>query len=266
MIDAAKIIADARPGFRPRVAVILGSGMAPMAEKVQEPAIFSYSDLPGFPEIGVAGHRGNLVTGKIGSVSVALLAGRAHYYEKGEASAMAIPLRALADLGTEILIATNAAGSLDPKMGASSVMMITDHINLVQASPLVGLSGNERFVDMSGAYDPSLSEQARMVAKKNRIDLCEGTYVWFCGPQFETPAEVRMGRFLGGTAAGMSTVPEIILARYLGMRALGFSIVTNLGAGLGQEILSHEGTMKNAQAAAERLTSLLVTFIEGLST
>jgi len=257
MTDAAKIIAAAKPGFRPKVGVILGSGLGPMADDVADATVMAYDKLPGFPQPSVEGHAGRLSLGTVGGMPVAIMQGRAHYYERGRADAMKVPVRTLRAVGCEALILTNAGGSLDPAMGPGSIMMITDHINLVQASPLYDEAGNGRFVDMVGAYDATLQANARAAAKATGVTLNEGTYVWFSGPQFETPAEVKFARLIGGTAAGMSTVPEVILARESGMRVAGFSIITNLGAGMSNTPLSHEQTMKVAAGAAVALRRLL---------
>jgi purine nucleotide phosphorylase len=257
MTDAAQVIARAKPGFRPRVGVILGSGLGPMAADVGDATVIEYGDLPGFPRPSVEGHAGRLSLGQIGATPVAVMQGRAHYYETGRADAMKIPLRTLQAIGCEALVLTNAAGSLDPAIGPGAIMAIADHINLVQASPLYGDSGNSRFVDMVGAYDPALRQAAQKAAAAVGVRLPEGVYVWFSGPQFETPAEIKFARVIGGTAAGMSTVPEVILARQLGLRVAAFSIITNLGAGMGDAPLSHEHTMKIAATAAGDLRRLL---------
>src|SRR5689334_7919267 len=225
MSDAARIIAAARPGFRPKVGVVLGSGLAPMAEDVTDATILDYRDLPGFPLPSVQGHAGRLSLGKIGNTPIAMLQGRSHFYEHGRADVMKVPVRMLHAIGCEALILTNAGGSLDAGMGPGSVMMITDHINLVQASPLFDESGNSRFVDMVGAYDAGLQQLARDAARATGVTLHEGTYVWFSGPQFETPAEVRFARMIGGKAVGMSTVREVILARQAGMKVAGFYMI-----------------------------------------
>ena len=263
MTEAAGIIAAAKPGFKPKVGVILGSGLGPMADDVTDATAVDFCDLPGFPQPSVEGHAGRLSLGKIGETPVAVLQGRAHYYEHGRADAMKVPVRTLHALGCEALILTNAGGSLDPAIGPGSVMMITDHINLVQSSPLYGESGNSRFVDMVGAYDAGLQQRARDAAQSASVTLHEGVYVWFSGPQFETPAEVRFSRLIGGTAVGMSTVPEVILARQVGMKVAGFSIITNLGAGMSSAPLSHEQTMKVAASAAIDLRRLLNRLIAG---
>jgi purine-nucleoside phosphorylase len=263
MTEAAGIIAAEKPGFRPRVGVILGSGLGPMADDVTDATVLDYRDLPGFPQPSVEGHAGRLSLGKIGATPVAVMQGRAHYYEHGRADAMKVPVRTLHALGCESLILTNAGGSLDLAMGPGSVMMITDHINLVQSSPLYGESGNSRFVDMVGAYDAALQQRSREAALSVGVILHEGVYVWFSGPQFETPAEVRFARLIGGIAVGMSTVPEVILAREAGMKVAGFSIITNLGAGMSSAPLSHEQTMTVAASAAVDLRRLLNRLIAG---
>jgi purine nucleotide phosphorylase len=257
MSDAASVIAAAKPGFTPKIGVILGSGLGPMAEDVADATVVEYRDLPGFPRPSVQGHAGRLSLGRIGETPVAVLQGRAHFYEHGRADAMKVPVRTLRAIGCETLVLTNAGGSLDPAMGPGAVMMITDHINLVQASPLYDESGNSRFVDMAGAYDAVLQRRARDAARATGVTLHEGTYVWFSGPQFETPAEIRFARLIGGTAVGMSTVPEVILARQAGMAVAGFSIITNLGAGMSDTPLSHEQTMTVAAGAATDLRRLL---------
>lgn len=263
MTEAAGIIAAARPGFAPKVGVILGSGLGPMADDMTDATAIDYRDLPGFPQPSVEGHAGRLSLGKIGETPVAVLQGRSHYYEHGRADAMKVPVRTLHAIGCEALILTNAGGSLDPTMGPGAVMMITDHINLVQSSPLYDESGNSRFVDMVGAYDGELQQRARDAAQAAGLTLHEGVYVWFSGPHFETPAEVRFARLIGGTAVGMSTVPEVILARQVGMKVAGFSIITNLGAGMSSAPLSHEQTMTVAAGAAVDLRRLLNRLIAG---
>jgi purine-nucleoside phosphorylase len=257
MTDPASIIDAARPGFRPKVGVILGSGLGPMADDVADATVIDYSSLPDFPRPSVQGHAGRLSLGMIGKTPVAVLQGRSHFYEHGRADTMKVPVRTLRAIGCEALILTNAGGSLDPAMGPGSVMMITDHISLVQSSPLYGESGNSRFVDMVGAYDGGLQDRARAAAQAAGVLLHEGVYVWFSGPQFETPAEVKFARMIGGSAAGMSTVPEVILAREAGMKVAGFSIITNLGAGMSDVPLSHAHTMTVAASAAEALRKLL---------
>lgn len=257
MTGAVDVIARARPGFKPKLGIILGSGLGPMGDDVADATAIEYSELPGFPKPSVQGHAGRLLLGLVGKVPVAVLQGRSHYYEHGRADAMKVPVRTLQAIGCEALVLTNAGGSLDAAMPPGSIMAISDHINLVQASPLYDEAGNSRFVDMVGAYDAGLREAARRAAQAVGVMLHEGVYVWFSGPQFETPAEVKFARLIGGTAAGMSTVPEVILARQLGMKVAAFSIITNLGAGMSDAPLSHEHTMKIADGAAGDLRRLL---------
>jgi purine-nucleoside phosphorylase len=245
------------PGSTPRVGLVLGSGLGAFAAEVAAATSIDYAELPGFPPPGVAGHAGRLVLGEVSGTPVAVLAGRAHYYEHGRADAMAVPVRALAALGCEALILTNAAGSLRPDMPPGSVMLITDHINFTGVSPLFGLRSDDRFVDMSAAYDPALCARFRNAAAATGLLLHQGVYVWFAGPNFETPAEVRAAARLGGDAVGMSTVPEVILARHAGLKVAALSIITNLGTGLSSTPLSHAQTMAAANEAAGRVCRLL---------
>ena len=252
----------------PRVAVLLGSGWGPLAAQVQDAVTVPYAELPAFPVLAVGGHAGALKVGSITyqgrSVRVAVLAGRKHAYETGQADGMRGVVRSLAAWGVRVLVQTNAAGSLDPAMPPGTLMLISDHINLVQRSPLVGLRGDDRFVDMSAAYDPALRAQAQALAQAAGKPLHHGVYAWVLGPQFETPAEIRMLKLLGAQAVGMSTVPETILARHAGMRVLALSMMTNMAAGLSDETLSHAHTMHTAQGASEQAVQVLTAVLAGL--
>ncbi len=260
----AAIIRD-RAALAPRVALVLGSGLGAVAEAVVEPVTIPYGELPGFPCPSVAGHGGQLVLGRIAGMPVAVLQGRAHYYESGRADGMNLALASLKDLGCSQLILTNAAGSLRTEVGPGRLMLIRDHINLAGVSPLFGVAGNERFVDLVDAYDPR--ERARVQAAAAALDLplAEGVYVWFCGPHFETPAEIIAATVLGGDAVGMSTVPEAIVARALGLKVTAISMITNLAAGLSADAISHEQTMRSATAAAVDMTRLLTAYLEALA-
>jgi purine nucleotide phosphorylase len=249
-------------GLVPRVGVVLGSGLGPLADDVADPVAVPYGELPGFPEAGVAGHAGRLVLGRVGETPVALMQGRAHLYEHGRADGMAVAVRTFAEIGCETLVLTNAAGSLDPELGPGSVMLISDHIGLTGVSPLFGEGGTERFVDMVDAYSPRLRARLLELAGRLGVALREGVYVWFSGPQFETPAEIRAARILGGTAVGMSTVPEVILARHAGLEVAALSVITNLAAGMSEERLSHEQTMRVAATAVDSAGRLLRAFLE----
>ena len=252
-------------GFAPRIAVLLGSGWGPFAARVQDAVAVPYAELPAFPTLAVGGHAGRVVLGRIGRHEVAVLAGRKHAYETGEPTGMAGAIRTLAALGVQVLVQTNAAGSLDAAMPPGTPMLIGDHINLPQRSPLVGEPGDGRFVAMADAYCPRLREQARAAAARlTGRPMAEGVYAWVLGPQFETPAEIRMLRLLGAQAVGMSTVPETILARHAGLRVLAVSLMTNMAAGLSDEALSHAHTLATAEAASARAVELLEAIVAGL--
>ncbi len=261
---AHAVLAQRAPGRRPRIAVILGSGWNGVAERVSEAIDIAYAELPGFPAAGVAGHGGALRLGRLGGREVALMMGREHVYEHGRADAMTVAVRTLARTGVATLVVTNAAGSLDPALAPGALMLIADHLNMVQRSPLVGEGGVERFVDMRDAYASSLRAVARSTAQRCALTLHEGVYAWMLGPQFETPAEIRMLQWLGARAVGMSTVPEVILARRAGISVLGLSMITNLAAGLDTLPLSHEQTLAVARQTATDAARLLEALIPDL--
>ena len=259
-LDLARLVREAAPGAAPRVGMVLGSGLGGLVDAVAGARGLSYLDLPGFPRAGVSGHAGELVLGRIAGVEVAVLSGRAHTYEAGNPREMAVPIATLAALGVETLILTNAAGSLRPEVGPGRAMLITDHIAL-GPNPLIGVPGDGRFVSMVDAYDPGLRAAARRAASAVGVDLAEGVYMWFTGPSFETPAEIRMARVLGADAVGMSTVPEVILARHAGLRVAAISLVTNLGAGMTGRPLSHDETKREAARGAADLSRLVVALL-----
>jgi purine-nucleoside phosphorylase len=262
--EALTVIQQLATGRQARVGLILGSGWSTLTQVLDSPVRVSYTSLKGFPQTAVTGHDGSLWLGNIGATPVAVLGGRQHAYESGAVDAMALPLAVLKGLGCETLVQTNAAGSLRADMPAQSVMLLTDHLNLPQRSPLVGLGGTERFVSMVDAYDPQLRQRALQMADEININLHTGIYAWAFGPQFETPAEIAMLRAMGADAVGMSTVPETIYARYLGMKVLAFSLITNMAAGMSEESLSHEHTLAQAEATSETACSLLEAVIAAL--
>jgi purine-nucleoside phosphorylase len=251
-------------GRAPRIAVVLGSGWSGLTGWVEDAVEVPYAELPAFPRPTVGGHAARVVLGRIGPHEVALLAGRQHPYEGGRADGMNGALRTLAELGVQILVLTNAAGSLDPALPPGGLMLISDHLNLPQLSPLWEERDDRRFVDMTDAYDPALRARARAAASRVGVELHEGVYAWVIGPQFETPAEIRMLRTLGADAVGMSTVPETIVARHAGLHVLGLSMVTNMAAGMGAEQLSHAHTLRQAQAASERACAALAAIVQDL--
>ncbi len=267
MSDAASVLA-ARGLAPPRIGVVLGSGLGAVAEAVEEPVVVAYDELPGFPRPSVAGHAGRAVLGFLSGVPVAVLQGRAHLYEGGDPDALRAPVRALRAAGAEILVLTNAAGSLRPEVGAGSLMAITDHINLTGANLLIGPNEDAlgpRFPSLRDAYDPVLRAELHAAAAELGIPLTEGVYLGVSGPSFETPAEIRAYRALGADAVGMSTVQEAILARHCGLRVAAVSVITNLAEGLSEEPLTHEQTLGAARTAAAELARLLLAFIPRLT-
>jgi len=262
---AARIVAERATGARPRIGIVLGSGLGSFADAVEGAVAIPYADLPGFPAPGVPGHAGRLLLGSVAGTPVAVLQGRAHYYESGRADAMKGPVRTLARLGCEALLLTNAAGSLVEEIGPRSVMLITDHISFTGISPLFGESGDDRFVDLVGAYDADLARRLRAAAAATGVTLHEGVYMWFCGPHYETAAETRAARILGANAVGMSTVPEVILARHAGLRVAALSIITNLATGMAAAPLTHAAVMENVGIAAASVHGLLRAFLAGFN-
>ncbi len=255
---AADFLRGRFKGFGPRVAIVLGTGLGGLAEQVERPVVVPYGEIPGFPETGVAGHRGELVLGQLEDVPVLLQSGRFHLYEGHDPGTVVLPTRVFHALGIETLIVTNAAGGLRPSFRPPVLMLIADHVNLMSRSFLAGpvVSPEERFPDMSEPYHRGLRRLARDVAQGQGIALEEGVYVGVLGPSYETPAEIRMLQRLGD-AVGMSTVPEVTVARARGMRVLGISTITNLAAGISPTPLSHEEVLKAGRAVAADLERLV---------
>ncbi len=250
---AAAAIAAAAPGFVPRVAIVLGSGLGGLADQVQAVASLAYTDIPGFPAPTVHGHAGRLVLGVLGGQNVACLQGRAHFYEGHSGTPLKTMIRSLKLLGTEILYLTCAAGSLRVDVGPGRLMTISDHINMMGINPLIGPNDDAfgpRFPPMAAAWDPALVAHQATVAAELGLPVTQGTYIALLGPTFETPAEVRMIAQLGADAVGMSTVPDCIVARHCGLRVTGTAAITNLGEGLSKEALSHDQTLAGAAQAA----------------
>jgi purine-nucleoside phosphorylase len=246
----------------PPLAIVLGSGLGAFADEADDAIAISYADIPGFPVPSVEGHAGRLVVGTIEGQRVALFQGRGHYYERGDANAMRIAIETFRRLGGETLLLTNAAGSLKTEWRPPALVAITDHINFSGMNPLIGYSGSDRFVPLTKAYDTGLIAALHEAARSAGVELNEGVYMWFSGPSFETPAEIRAARVLGADLVGMSTVPEVILARRAGLRCAAVSIVTNYAAGLSGGDPSHEETQAVAHEAADRFKRLLHGFIQ----
>ncbi len=261
VVELATVLRD-RPV--PKIAVLLGSGWGGVLDQVTDPVSVPYGNLLGFPELTVPGHEGKVVFGFVRGVPVMVLAGRKHTYENGDAGNMVSVIGTMAKLGVEVLVQTNAAGSLKHFLPTGSVMMIDDHVNNTGLSPLIGLSSHDRFVNLTNAYDAELRNLVESRLVDEGIVLHSGTYVWNLGPQFETPAEVKDLLKRGFSAVGMSTVPETILARYYKMRVLGFSLMVNMAAGESDEVLSHEHTMTSAQEHGKEAVRILTLAIEAL--
>ena len=254
-----------RAGSAPiELALILGSGLGHLAHAVQGVAI-PYADLPGFPHVSVSGHNPSLHVGTLEGVRVAVLGAREHYYEKGNPAAMRVALETLKALGVGSVIATNAAGSLRGDIRPGDLMLLSDHINFSGLNPLIGEPTDARFVPMTDAHNPAMRAALQVAAMAEGVALPEGVYAWYSGPSFETPAEIRAIKILGGDAVGMSTVPEVILARFLGLKVAAISTITNMAAGLSDEKISHEHTKAMAPLGAVKLEKILRRYLRDLS-
>ncbi|EKD45387.1 MAG: purine nucleoside phosphorylase [uncultured bacterium] len=260
------IIAAKAPGFKPKIGMILGSGLGAISDQIQNAVIIDYKDLPGFYVTGLEGQSKRMHLGMLKGVPVVCLEGRTHYYEGvGSTESIRTIIRTLKKIGCEILLTTNAVGSLRVKHGPGNLMVIKDHINFTFQNPLIGPNDDEyggRFVSMDNAYDLELRKKLLAIAKKLDIPLSSGIYIATSGPTFETHAEIRMYIRMGGHAVGMSTVPETIVARHCGLKVASVCAITNLGAGLSSEILSHEGTLRGAKLATDNLIKLFLAFVE----
>lgn len=265
-LDAAVAsIRSAAPDAAPRVGLVLGSGLGAVADAVADAVDIPYGAIPGFPTLGVSGHAGRLRFGTLGGVAVAVLQGRTHAYEGHPLADVVRPVRTLGQLGCSTVILTNAAGSLRSEVAPGRLMALSDHINWSGMNPLFGPNDKglgARFVDMSAAYDPDLRARLHTAAEAESLPLAEGVYLWYPGPSFETPAEIRAFRTLGADAVGMSTVPETIALRHMGVRVIGISGITNLAAGMVTgSALDHAETMTQGSAMAEDLSRLLTRFL-----
>lgn len=262
-------VAAIRPrldGRQPEVAIVLGSGLGGFTEQIADATRIDYRDVPGFPLPTVPGHGGALVIGTVAGRTVLAQSGRFHLYEGHDAATCALPARAFAELGIEVLLVTNAAGGIRRTFTRGSLMLIADHINLTFRNPLFGaaLPGETRFPDMSEPYDGELRRLARRVALDRHIPLEEGVYAGLLGPSFETPTEIRMLERLGADAVGMSTVTEVIAARSRGVRCLGISTITNLAAGISRTTLSHAEVLETGEHVKGAMGTLVEGVVAGL--
>lgn len=259
-INEAAGFIKSRISFIPEIAIILGSGLGPLADEITDPVVINYSLIPHFKVSTVAGHAGELIAGTILGRKVLVMNGRFHYYEGHPMETVTLPIRVFAALGIKNLLVTNAAGGIKDCLDPGSIMLITDHLGMFCPSPLRGPNLDcfgPRFKDMTDVYTKELISLSKDVAARNGIKISEGVYCFFSGPQYETPAEIRAARVLGADAAGMSTVPEVIVARHCGMRILGISLITNKAAGLGNKSLSHDEVREIAEAAGQNMVTLV---------
>jgi purine-nucleoside phosphorylase len=253
----------AKTSYHPRVGLILGSGLGPLAEAVQSAVTIPYQELPPWPVSTVPGHIGRLVIGRLENQDVLVMQGRAHYYEGYSMSQVGLPVRVMQRLGVQTLIVTNAAGAVNPAFAPGDLMLLTDHLNLIGMAGLTPLRGpnldelGPRFPDMGQAYDRGLQEAARQVMQENNIPLHQGVYACLAGPSFETPADLRFLRLAGVDAVGMSTVPEVTVARHGGMRVLGVSGISNKANLDGSTLTTHEEVLAAGQVIVPKLTALI---------
>jgi len=264
LFDTASQIADrirAKCNRKVDLCVVLGSGLGAFVDALDNKVVIPYAEIEGFPTSSVHGHAGNLVFGQLDGKDLVVMQGRVHFYECGDLKRVTLPVRILRCLGCTRMIVTNAAGAANPAFDAGELMLITDHINMMMAgSPLIGLNDDEfgvRFPDMSEAYNHEMTNVLRQTAKDLNITLREGVYCASHGPEYETPAEVRLFQKLGADAVGMSTVPEVVVANHMNMKVAGISCLTNKAAGLSETKLSHAEVMECGRKVAKDFVSLL---------
>jgi xanthosine phosphorylase len=264
----AEIIRACKPNFTPRVAFILGSGLGALADQIVDAVAIPYQKLPGFPVSGVQGHAGELVLGQLAGVNVACMKGRGHFYEGRGMTIMTDAIRTFKLLGCELLFCTNAAGSLRPEVGAGQLVALTDHINMMPGTPMVGPNDDrfgERFFSLANAYDADYRALLQEVAAQQGFPLHEGIFVSYPGPNFETAAEIRMMQLIGGDVVGMSVVPEAIAARHCGLKVVAVSAITNMAEGLSDVTLSHTQTLAAAELSRQNFIALICGFLGKLS-
>lgn len=262
--NAAADFVLARTPLRPRIAIVLGSGLGAFAEQIENPAAIPFAGIPHFPQSTVPGHSGRLVIGMVAGTAVAVMQGRVHAYEGYSSEEVTFPIRVLGRMGVETVVLTNAAGGINPALRQGQLVLISDHINLSGRNPVAGPNDDRlgpRFFDMSEAYAARLRKVAHEAARAMDFRLDEGVYLSVLGPSFETPAEIRAFATLGADLVGMSTVQEAIVARHMGIEVLGISCVTNMAAGIQATPLSHEEVMETGRAVEAQLAGLLTRVV-----
>ncbi len=268
LLNQIKASADfilSKSNYKPEIGLILGSGLGSLADSIENPEFYNYSDIPNFPTSTVEGHAGRLVIGTLGGKQVVAMQGRFHYYEGYSMEKITFPVRVMKLLGVSKLIVTNACGAVNQDFNAGDLMVITDHINFSGSNPLFGHNLDEfgpRFPDMSEAYNLELRNKVLNVGKELGLDLKQGVYVMFSGPTYETPAEVRMAKIMGGDAVGMSTVPEVIVANHSGIKTVGISCLTNMAAGILDQPLNHEEVIETSARVKNDFIKLMNRVIE----
>jgi purine-nucleoside phosphorylase len=267
-LDALEAAVRARTDLVPVAGIVLGSGLGGLADGVEDPVAIPFAELPGWPEPTAPGHAGRLLLGRLGGTPVVLLQGRFHVYEGNDPGLVVQPVLLFRRLGARVLVLTNAAGGVHPEFGPGTLMIISDHLNLTGRTPLIGPNADgigERFPDLVDAWSTRLRERLRAAGRDEDVPLEEGIYAGLLGPQYETPAEVRMLRTLGADAVGMSTVLEAIAARWAGLEVAGISLVTNAGAGYTGQPLTHEEVLAAGNEAGPRLARVIRRFVAGLA-
>lgn len=266
-IQEAAAFIKKETNITPQIGLILGSGLGVLADLIEQPIVIDYSRIPHFPVSTVEGHAGELVVGSIQGKQVLIMKGRFHAYEGYGAETVSFPVRVMKELGVETLIVTNAAGGINESYQVGDLMVISDHLNMTFRNPLIGPNDSAlgvRFPDMSEAYSKRLRKLAHDVAAAQDFKLQEGVYVGLLGPNYETPAEIRMFRTLGGDSVGMSTVPEVIVARHAGIEVLGFSCISNMASGILDQPLSHAEVMETTEKVKPKFLKLVLGIIEAL--
>ncbi len=261
--ESYKYLAEKIP-FQPKIGLILGSGLGILADEINDKIAISYDKIPNFPVSTVEGHAGRFVAGELAGKKVIAMQGRFHYYEGYSMEEVTFPVRVMKALGVDILLVTNAAGGVNESFEPGDLMIINDHINFGSDNPLIGKNYDEfgpRFPDTSNAYDRELIKIVESVANKNNINIKKGVYTFFTGPTYETPAEVRLARFIGSDAVGMSTVPEVIVACHSGIRVIGISCITNMASGILDQPLYHGEVVETAERVREKFITLVKNII-----
>lgn len=251
----------------PKIGMILGSGLGDMAELIENPIYLNYNEIPNFPISTVEGHKGRLVIGELEGKVVVAMQGRFHFYEGYQLNEVTFPIRVMKAIGVETIIITNAAGGVNENFEPGDLMLIKDHINFTGRNPLLGKNWDDlgpRFLDMTKAYDTKLINVAKSTSKELGINLKEGVYMWFSGPTYETPSEVKLARILGADAVGMSTVPEVIVASHGGVKVLGISCITNMAAGILDKPLNHEEVVETSTRIRGTFQNLIMGIVKNI--